>query len=75
MGGEAYVLWTSLRTFLVRTFRLCPLTFALPTATLYVYRVKKKRGQKNKRICDLREKRHKGVEKGDKAFLESQRKE
>jgi hypothetical protein len=31
----------------------------------------KKRGKKNKRIWDLREKRHKGVEKGDKAFLES----
>ena len=27
--------------------------------------------KKNKRIWDLREKRHKGVEKGDKAFLES----
>ena len=32
---------------------------------------KKKREEKNKRIWDLREKRHKGVEKGDKAFLES----
>ena len=31
----------------------------------------KKRGKKNKRIWDLWEKRHKGVEKGDKAFLES----
>jgi hypothetical protein len=30
-----------------------------------------KREEKNKRIWDLREKRHKGVEKGDKAFLES----
>ena len=29
----------------------------------------KKREEKNKRIWDLREKRHKGVEKGDKAFL------
>ena len=29
------------------------------------------REEKNKRIWDLREKRHKGVEKGDKAFLES----
>ena len=30
-----------------------------------------KREENNKRIWDLREKRHKGVEKGDKAFLES----
>jgi hypothetical protein len=29
----------------------------------------KKREEKNKRIWDLREKRHKGVEKGDKASL------
>ena len=33
--------------------------------------VGKKREEKNTRIWDLREKRHKGVEKGDKAFLES----
>ena len=32
-----------------------------------------KREEKNKRIWDLREKRHKGVEKGDKAFLEPTR--
>ena len=29
--------------------------------------------ESNKRIWDLREKRHKGVEKGDKAFLEPTR--
>jgi hypothetical protein len=29
-----------------------------------------KREERNKRIWDLREKRHKGVEKGDKAFLD-----
>jgi hypothetical protein len=31
----------------------------------------KKREESNKRIWDLREKRHKGVEEGDKAILES----
>jgi hypothetical protein len=31
-----------------------------------------KREESNKRIWDLREKRHKGVEKGDEAFLEKQ---
>jgi hypothetical protein len=29
----------------------------------------KKRGKKNKRIWDLREKRHKGVEKGEKVRM------
>ena len=38
---------------------------------LELLNAKKKREEKNKRIWDLREKRHKGVEKGDKAFLES----
>ena len=39
-----------------------------PHPALIIHRFpQKKRGKKNKRIWDLREKRYKGVEKGDKA--------
>ena len=37
---------------------------------VFVGTCEKKISESNKRIWDLRDKRHKGVEKGDKAFLE-----